>query len=127
MLAITVAVRIDVYGVIYVVVLGLLFLVPRKILRPIWFVCLPVHGVLLAVQYLFLLGAPPSVCYNKPHTTGTSECTFIFVAHIHMCTYRSPALLSACACNSTGRNHAPNNELLLTVMRIMWWACPALI
>lgn len=70
MLAITVAIRIDVYGVIYAVVLGVLFITPRFILRPIWLIYLPLHGVLLAVQYFFLLGAPPSVCYNKPGTTG---------------------------------------------------------
>ena len=74
MLAITIAVRIDVYGVIYAVVLGILFIVPRSNLPPIWLVYLPVHGVLLAVQYFFLLGAPPSVCYNNPGSTGT-VCT----------------------------------------------------
>ena len=74
MLAISIAVRIDVYGVIYAVVLGVLFLVPRSILPPIWLVYLPVHGVLLAIQYFFLLGAPPTVCYNKPGSTGTMYC-----------------------------------------------------
>ena len=75
MLAITVAIRIDVYGVIYAVVLGVLFMAPRFILRPIWFIILPLHGILLAVQYFFLLGAPPSVCYNEPGSTGTCTCT----------------------------------------------------
>ena len=72
MLAITVAVRIDVYGIIYVIALGMLFIVPRSVLPPIWFIYLLIHGALLAVQYFFLLGAPPSVCYNKPNSTGLS-------------------------------------------------------
>ena len=92
MLAITIAIRIDVYGVIYAVVLGILFLAPRSILPPIWLVYLPVHGVLLAIQYFFLLGAPPSVCYNKPGSTGNVHCvTFRIVSfvlrtmHLHVC------------------------------------------
>ena len=66
MLAIAVAVRVDVYGVIYAVALGLLLLISRswKILRLVWLFYLLLLGTLLAVQYFFLLGAPPSVCYN---------------------------------------------------------------
>ena len=62
MLAITVAVRIDIYGVYYAVALGLLFLVPRRFLPPVWFLYLVLHGVLLVAQYGFLLGVPPGLC-----------------------------------------------------------------
>lgn len=79
MLAITIAVRIDVYGVIYAVVLGVLFLVPRSILPPIWLVYLPLHGVLLAIQYFFLLGAPPTLCYNIPGSTGKHSIVYCIV------------------------------------------------
>jgi len=62
MLAITVAVRIDVYGVFYALVLGLLLFTPRRFLAPVWFCYLLFHGILLLIQYFFLLGIPPGVC-----------------------------------------------------------------
>ena len=65
MLAITVAVRIDVYGVIYGLALGLLLFTPRRILAPVWLVYLLVHGILLLAQYFFLLGAPPGLCFTS--------------------------------------------------------------
>ena len=72
MLAITVAVRIDVYGVYYALVLGVLLLVPRRLLAPVWLVCLALHGVLLLAQYWFLLGLPPGFCFNRG--TNQSRC-----------------------------------------------------
>ena len=70
MLAITVAVRIDVYGVGYGVILGLLLLIPRPILGPVWFLYMFFHGLLLLSQYFFLLGAPPDICYTGLKQTG---------------------------------------------------------
>ena len=61
MLAVVIAVRIDVYGPIYAALLGLLLLLPRKILPPFWLVFIILHGCLIALQYLALLGVPPSV------------------------------------------------------------------
>lgn len=62
MLAIAVAVRVDVYGVFYALALCVLLFVPRRYLFPVWIVYLVVHGLLLLIQYFFLLGAPPGVC-----------------------------------------------------------------
>ena len=62
MLAINVAVRDDVYGVIYAVALGLLLAVPRRRLRPVWSVYLLVHGSLLMLQYLLVLNTPYGAC-----------------------------------------------------------------
>ena len=76
MLAITVAVRIDVYGVIYGVALGILLFTPRKILAPVWLVYLLVHGILLLAQYFFLLGAPPGVYFTH---SGEKGLIVIFV------------------------------------------------
>jgi len=60
-LAITVAVRVDVYGVFYACALGLLLLVPRgsgKVWMVVWVTYVVVHGCLLIVQYFFLVGIP---------------------------------------------------------------------
>ncbi len=70
MLSITVAVRIDVYGVVYAVLLGILLVLPRPILPPVWLLYLFLHGVLLLVQYFFLLGAPAGICYTHANSTG---------------------------------------------------------
>ena len=83
MLAIAVAVRIDVYGVIYAVALGVLFIFPRELTCLFLPLYLLVHGGLLALQYFFLLGAPPSVCYNKPDSTGTCLLHVFSPHHIH--------------------------------------------
>ena len=71
MLAIAVAVRIDVYGVFYALALGLLLFTPRKILAPVWLCYLVLHGILLLLQYSFLLGLPPGVCFGTEGNTGT--------------------------------------------------------
>eukprot|EP00731_Ephydatia_muelleri_P031347 Em0022g861a len=65
MLAIAVAVRIDIYGIFYAMVLGLLMLVPRppsKVHLVLWTFYLVLHGLLLVVQYAFLLGVPKGGC-----------------------------------------------------------------
>ena len=70
MLAIAVAVRIDVYGVFYALALGLLLFTPRKILAPVWLCYLILHGILLLLQYSFLLGLPPGVCLGTEGNAG---------------------------------------------------------
>ena len=67
--AMLVAVRIDVYGVIYAVVLGLMILVPRRVLAPFWVLFTFLHGTLLLLQYAALLGAPPSILCTKGMTS----------------------------------------------------------
>ena len=66
MLAITVSVRVDVYGVFYALALGLLLLVPRgagKVWMAVWVAYMVVHGCLLIIQYIFLLGIPEDEGY----------------------------------------------------------------
>lgn len=82
MLAVAVAVRVDVYGVLYALVLGVLMLVlgvsmmlrhrsvvvPRPlqcVLFVFWCSYLLVHGVLLGVQYALLLGVPLGTCASS--------------------------------------------------------------
>ena len=74
MLAIAVAIRIDVYGIFYALVLGLLMVVPRrphKILFLLWTSYLVLHGLLLGFQYAFLLGVPQGVCLSPGTSRGT--------------------------------------------------------
>ena len=71
MLAIAVTIRIDVYGMIYCAILGLLLLVPRRILAPLWLFLVFLQGLLLLLQYAMLLGVPPGVCFSKNGDKGT--------------------------------------------------------
>ena len=59
--AILVAARIDVYGIFYAIILGLMLLVPRTLLPPVWVLFLILHGLSLMLQYVFLMGLPPSL------------------------------------------------------------------
>ena len=67
MLAINVAVRIDVYGVVYAIALGILLITPRRRLRLVWNVYLLVHGSLLMIQYLLVLNTPYGACIQDDH------------------------------------------------------------
>ncbi len=78
MLSITVAVRIDVYGVVYALLLGILLFLPRPILPPVWLLYLFLHGVLLLVQYFFLLGAPAGICYTHTHANSTGVGVWVW-------------------------------------------------
>ena len=62
MLAINVAVRIDVYGIVYAIALGLLLITPCRRLRLVWNIYLLVHGSLLMIQYLLVLNTPYGAC-----------------------------------------------------------------
>ncbi len=88
MIAVTVAVRIDVYGVVYALLLGILLGLPRPLLPPVWMLYLFVHGVLLLVQYFFLLGAPASVCYTgqsgaADNRTGAYRLQNVLYVHMY--------------------------------------------
>lgn len=86
MLAIAVAVRIDVYGVVYAIALGILFLIQRSLLPLVCFLYLLLHGILLVLQYFFLLGAPPSLCYNIQSTnTGLYLYCYNLILIITIC------------------------------------------
>ena len=65
MQAILIAARIDVYGVLYGVLLLAMLVIPRRFLSYSWIVFIVVHGSLLVIQYLMLLGLPPSVLCEK--------------------------------------------------------------
>ena len=80
MLAITVAVRIDVYGVLYALVLGVLLFTPRRFLAPVWFCYLLVHGVFLLLQYLLVLGVPPGVCLGAEGNSGRQPVPIVCLA-----------------------------------------------
>ena len=85
MLAIAVAVRIDIYGIFYALVLGLLMLVPRppsKVHLMLWIFYLVFHGLLLVVQYAFLLGVPEGVCLYPDTERGKSVKRLVGAARI---------------------------------------------
>lgn len=62
MLAVTSAIRDDIYAVVFILLLGLLLVFPRRALRPLWLPVMLVQGVLLLWQYLLILGLPPFLC-----------------------------------------------------------------
>lgn len=65
MQAILIAARIDVYGILYGVLLLAMLVIPRRFLSYSWIVFIVVHGSLLVIQYIMLLGLPPSVLCKK--------------------------------------------------------------
>ena len=71
--AVLVAARIDIYGILYVVILGLMLIAPRSLMAPVWLIFLVLHGMAILVQYVFLVGLPPSgIC----HFEGMKEDGF---------------------------------------------------
>lgn len=64
MVAIAVAVRIDAYGMFYCLVLGVMLVLPRGLMVPMWLLYTTVHGLLLILQYSMLLGVPPGLCFS---------------------------------------------------------------
>ena len=62
MLAVTAAIRDDIYAVVFVLLLGLLLVVPRRALRPLWLPVMLIQGLLLLWQYSLTLGLPPLLC-----------------------------------------------------------------
>ncbi len=70
MIAITVTVRIDAYGMFYCLVLGVMLVVPRGLMAPVWLLYTTVHFLLLVLQYSMLLGVPPGLCFNPDSRNG---------------------------------------------------------
>ena len=64
MIAIAVAVRTDIFGVLYAIVLGVFLLAPRKILKVAWIPYVMVHGCLLLIQYAMLVNVPYGACID---------------------------------------------------------------
>lgn len=72
MMVITVAVRIDVYGVLYCILLGLFLLIPRGLMAPLWLIYIVIYSLSLLLQYFMLLGVPPGACFS-PYSDRGSE------------------------------------------------------
>lgn len=64
MFAIAVAVRTDVFGILYAIALGIFLLMPKKKLRLVWLLYLVIHGCLLLIQYAMLVGVPYGACID---------------------------------------------------------------
>jgi len=62
MLAINMSIRSDMYGVFCGFVLGLVLIIPRCYLKHMWRVLTVLYGLLLTIQYVFLLGFPYGAC-----------------------------------------------------------------
>lgn len=66
------AVRDDMYSVIYGIILGLCLLLtvaPRALVILLWPFLTYAVGVLIVLQYAFLLGAPDGMCFRPNATT----------------------------------------------------------
>jgi hypothetical protein len=70
MYVILIGARIDVYGVIYGVILGAMLLLPKRVRPFFWMLVLLCQGLLIFFQYLMLLGLPPGLeeysCHGYP-------------------------------------------------------------
>ena len=64
MFAIAIAVRTDVFGVLYAFALGIFLLTPQKALRPVWLLYLVIHCCLLMIQYVMLVNVPYGACID---------------------------------------------------------------
>ena len=76
LLAITMAVRDDVYSVIYGIILGLcliLTVTPRALVILLWPFLTYAVGFLIVIQYAFLLGAPDGACFRPNATTALGK------------------------------------------------------
>lgn len=70
MIAIAITVRIDVYGMFYCVILGLLIFLPRGVITLVWLPYTVIQGLLLIFQYSMLLGVPQGLCYYPGSNKG---------------------------------------------------------
>ncbi|KAL8575931.1 hypothetical protein ACOMHN_027329 [Nucella lapillus] len=76
--AVTVCIRMDVFGVIYTVLLAIMMLFSRGASTRIWWLYMLVLAILLPIQYLGSLGFPPEACVvypwlNKTHISSLLE------------------------------------------------------
>ncbi|CAC5396646.1 PIEZO1_2 [Mytilus coruscus] len=66
MLAVTICVRVDVYSVIYAVILGILLVLSRRGNALIWPLITIILAVMLPVEFLICLGLPKGLCIEYP-------------------------------------------------------------
>jgi len=64
MIAIAVAVRTDIFGVLYAIALGVFLLTPQSKLRVVWALYVVIHGCLLLIQYAMLVNVPYGACID---------------------------------------------------------------
>ena len=65
MTVVTICVRLDAFAIIYCVFLGLLLCLNRRGCFIVWPVYMIVLTILLTLQYLGVLGAPPVLCWGR--------------------------------------------------------------
>ncbi|XP_071174524.1 piezo-type mechanosensitive ion channel component 2-like isoform X6 [Mytilus edulis] len=66
MLAVTICVRVDVYSVIYAVILGILLVLSRRGNALIWPLITIILAVMLPLEFLICLGLPKGLCIEYP-------------------------------------------------------------
>ena len=64
MTVVTMVVRLDVYSLLYGLLLGILLLLNRRRCAAIWPFYMVLLMVVLLVQYLFCLGLPHGICWG---------------------------------------------------------------
>lgn len=57
--------RLDVFAVVYGIILLVMFVLSRRTLAKIWGVYVVILGLLLPIQYLLVLGIPRGLCISK--------------------------------------------------------------
>jgi len=65
MVAVTICVRVDVYSVIYAIILGILLVLSRRGNAIVWPLITIILAVMLPVQFLICLGLPTGLCLGK--------------------------------------------------------------
>ncbi|KAK3085436.1 hypothetical protein FSP39_003276 [Pinctada imbricata] len=70
MIAGTISIRVDVFSVIYAIILGILLLLSRQGNARIWPIITIILALLLPIQYLMVLGMPQGLCYEYPWDSG---------------------------------------------------------
>ena len=66
MVAVTICVRVDVYSVIYAIILGILLVLSRRGNAIVWPLITIILAVMLPVQFLICLGLPTGLCLEYP-------------------------------------------------------------
>ncbi|GAU96230.1 hypothetical protein RvY_07704-3 [Ramazzottius varieornatus] len=72
--------RLDVFAVVYGILLLIMFMLSRQALARIWGIYVVVLGLLLPIQYLLVLGIPRGLCITYPWDQNVS--TEIFTAEL---------------------------------------------
>nr|QZA74858.1 piezo [Platynereis dumerilii] len=79
MTVITMVVRLDAYSLVYGFLLGFLLCLSRRACFICWPIYIIVLAVLLAAQYLAVLGAPPILCWEYPWSTYIRDSLKVFL------------------------------------------------